>query len=106
MTLRTVLTVERVAAGLACAGVLFSLGCADGPALPTGPSSRTAATNAGPLLTGQEGTASSTAKPSQLLIEKTCDAADHCTVVNSIERADVRQCSVARHFEKNRIPFG
>ena len=83
MKLKTALTIEGCAARFACVSVVLAFGCADGPAYPTSPTASAVTTDAGRSADGQ-GTAVTTARPSQLLIQKTCDAADHCTVVNSI----------------------
>ena len=65
--------------GFLCAGVLAAGGCADGRAMPTSPSATSAVSG---LAATVPGTAA-TARHAALLLTKTCDAVDHCTVITS-----------------------
>ena len=64
--------------GCLCAGVLAGVGCADGRGIPTSPSATEAVSG---LAATVPGTAVTAAHP-VLLITKTCDAIDHCTVIS------------------------
>ena len=68
-----------VVLGYFCVGVLAAVGCADGRGIPTSPS----ATAAVPGLAASVPGAVATATHPVLLLTKTCDAIDHCTVVTS-----------------------
>ena len=73
-----------VAIGCLCAGALAALGCADNGGVPTGPSpvaavSGSAASGLAPTVPANAGTATQAV----LLLTKTCDAIDHCTVITS-----------------------
>jgi hypothetical protein len=65
--------------GCLCAGVLAGVGCADGRGIPTSPSATEAVSG---LAATVPGTGATAAHP-VLLITKTCDAIDHCTVNSS-----------------------
>ena len=62
-----------------CVGVLAGVGCADGRGIPTSPSATGAVSGLAATLPGT----SATAAHPVLLITKTCDAIDHCTVISS-----------------------
>ena len=62
-----------------CGGVLAAVGCADGRAIPTSPS----ATAGVPGLAASVTSSAETAEHAVLLLTKTCDAIDHCTVMTS-----------------------
>ena len=68
-----------VVIGCLCGGVLAAVGCADGRATPTSPSATAAVSG---LASTTPGTAA-TAQHAVLLLTKTCDAIDHCTVITS-----------------------
>ena len=65
--------------GFLCAGVLAAAGCADGRAMPTSPGATSAVS--GLAATGPG--IAATAPHAALLLTKTCDAVDHCTVITS-----------------------
>ncbi len=65
--------------GCLYAGVLAGVACADGRGIPTSPSATGAVSG---LAATVPGTAATAAHP-VLLITKTCDAIDHCTVISS-----------------------
>jgi len=60
-------------------GVLAAVGCADGRGIPTSPSATAAVSGPAALVQGNAGNAAHAV----LLLTKTCDAADHCTVITS-----------------------
>lgn len=68
-----------VVIGCLCGGALAASGCADGRGISTSPS----ATAAVPGLTATVSGNAGTATPAVLLLTKTCDAIDHCTVITS-----------------------
>ena len=68
-----------VAIGCLCAGALAAVGCADGLGGPTSPSSTAAVSGLAATAPGIAGTAGQPV----LLLTKTCDAIDHCTVITS-----------------------
>ena len=65
-------------------GMLTSASCAGGPNTPTAPSSGTAipALSSHSSVSGQQSLSSANAQQT-LLLTKTCDAVDHCTVITS-----------------------
>ena len=67
------------AIGCLCGGVLAAVGCADGRGVPTSPSATRALSGVSATLPGAE----RTAPHAVLLLTKTCDAIDHCTVITS-----------------------
>ena len=68
-----------VVIGCLCGGVLTAIGCADGRGIPTSPSATVAVSGSAATVPGPAATA---AHP-VLLLTKTCDAIDHCTVITS-----------------------
>lgn len=70
---------KLMAIGCLCAGALAAVGCADGPGGPTSPSATAAVSGLGATAPGIDGTA----RQAVLLLTKTCDAIDHCTVITS-----------------------
>ena len=70
---------KLMAIGYLCAGALAAVGCADGPGGPTSPSATAAVSGLGATAPGIDGTA----RQAVLLLTKTCDAIDHCTVITS-----------------------
>ena len=68
-----------VVIGCLCGGALAAVGCADGPGGPTSPSATPAVSGLAATAPGIEGTA----RQAVLLLTKTCDAIDHCTVITS-----------------------
>jgi hypothetical protein len=68
-----------VTIGCLCVGVLAAVGCADGLGIPTSPSPTAAASGSAATVKGTAKTASHPV----LLLTKTCDAIDHCTVITS-----------------------
>ena len=68
-----------VVIGCLCAGALAGAGCADGPEGPTSPSATARVSDLAATAPGIEGTA----RQAVLLLTKTCDAIDHCTVITS-----------------------
>ena len=68
-----------VVVGCLCAGVLTAVGCADGRGIPTSPSATGAVSGLAATVPGTAGTA----PQAVLLLTKTCDAIDHCTVITS-----------------------
>ena len=68
-----------VALGCFCAGTLAAIGCAEGGAVPTRPSAPAAVSGLAATAPGIQGTA----PQAVLLLTKTCDAIDHCTVITS-----------------------
>ena len=93
MKFTKLLTTNRVALGCLCAGALAVASCADGPGSLTGPSasavtsSLTATSAATEQPVGQGAVTANLASASSpiqhLLVRKTCDAINHCTVVES-----------------------
>ena len=65
--------------GCLCAEVLAAAGCADGRGIPTSPSATGAVSGLAATLPGT----AATAPHAVLLLTKTCDAIDHCTVITS-----------------------
>ena len=65
--------------GCFCAGVAAVAGCADGSGTPTSPSVASTTPSAATTGAGIAGTA----RHAVLLITKTCDTGDHCTVITS-----------------------
>ena len=65
--------------GCLCSGVLACVGCADERGIPTSPSPTGALSGVSATLPGAE----RTAPHAVLLLTKTCDAIDHCTVITS-----------------------
>jgi hypothetical protein len=65
--------------GCLCGGVLAAVGCADGRGIPTSPSATGAVSGLAATVPGTAETAGHAA----LLLTKTCDAIDHCTVITS-----------------------
>jgi len=65
--------------GCLCGGVLAAVGCAEGRGIPTSPS----ATGVVSVLSAPLPSAARTAPHAVLLLTKTCDAIDHCTVITS-----------------------
>ena len=65
--------------GCFCGGVLAAVGCADGRGIPTSPSATGAVSGLAATVPGTAGTA----PQAVLLLTKTCDAIDHCTVITS-----------------------
>jgi hypothetical protein len=65
---------KLVGIGSVCVGALAAVGCADQRGVPTSPSAT--ATMSGPAATVP-------AQQAVLLLTKTCDAIDHCTVISS-----------------------
>ena len=67
-----------VVVGFLCGGVLAAVGCADGRGTPTSPSAAAA-------VSGLAATVPAAGKAGHgvLLLTKTCDAGDHCTVITS-----------------------
>jgi hypothetical protein len=59
--------------------VLAAVGCADRPGVPTGPTATAAVSGEGATVPAIE----ATAQHAVLLLTKTCDAIDHCTVITS-----------------------
>ena len=68
-----------VAIGCLCAGALAAVGCADGPGSPASPSATASVPDLSATAPGIVGTA----RHAVLLLTKTCDAIDHCTVITS-----------------------
>ena len=68
-----------VVIGCLCGGALAAVGCADGPGGPTSPSATAAVSGLAATTPGIDGTA----RQAVLLLTKTCDAIDHCTVITS-----------------------
>ncbi len=68
-----------MAIGCLCAGALAAVGCADARGGPTSPSALAAASGSAATAPGIDGTA----RQAALLLTKTCDAIDHCTVITS-----------------------
>ena len=62
-----------------CGGALAAVGCGDGRAVPTSPSATAPVPGVAATVPGIEGTA----RQAVLLLTKTCDAIDHCTVITS-----------------------
>lgn len=68
-----------MAIGCLCGGMLATVGCADGRGIPTSPRANGAVAVLSATLPGAE-----RAVPhAVLLLTKTCDAIDHCTVITS-----------------------
>jgi len=68
-----------MAIGCLCAGMLAAVGCAEGRGIPTSPSAIGAGSGLAATVPGTAGTA----PHGVLLLTKTCDAIDHCTVITS-----------------------
>jgi hypothetical protein len=68
-----------VAIGCLCVGVLAAAGCADGRGIPTSPSATASVSSSAAAVQATAETASHAV----LLLTKTCDAIDHCTVITS-----------------------
>ena len=68
-----------MAIGCLCAGALAAAGCAGGRATPTSPSAMDAPSGLEATPSGPAGSA----RHGVLLLTKTCDAIDHCTVITS-----------------------
>ena len=68
-----------VVIGCLCGGVLAGIGCADGRGIPTSPSANAAVSGLAATMPGTAGTS----PHAVLLLTKTCDAIDHCTVITS-----------------------
>ena len=68
----------RFVTGCLCGGVLAVVGCADGRGIPTNPSATGAVSGVPATLP-----AAARAAHDVLLLTKTCDAIDHCTVITS-----------------------
>lgn len=83
------LTTNHVVLGCLCAGALAVAACAGGPGGPTAPSasavtsSVTATAPASEQPVGQ-GAVTASSPIQHLLVRKTCDAFNHCTVVESV----------------------
>ena len=60
-------------------GALAFVGCADGRGVPTAPSATATESGLAAIVPGTVGTA----RHAVLLLTKTCDAIDHCTVITS-----------------------
>ena len=65
--------------GCLCGGVLAGVGCDEGRGIPTSPTATGAVSDLSVTLTGT----TQTAPHAVLLLTKTCDAIDHCTVITS-----------------------
>jgi hypothetical protein len=84
---------ERVFVGCVWAGALAAVACADGPAAPTSPTASPAVVSLPATVPGNQATVPqaivTTEAPSgfshirPLLLTKTCDAIDHCTVITA-----------------------
>lgn len=69
---------------LVLAGTFFAASCAAGPGTPTAPSAATASLKSAAQTFAEEPARISAASSQQaLLLTKTCDAIDHCTVITS-----------------------
>ena len=68
-----------VVIGCLYGAVLVAVGCADGHGIPTSPSATAADSSLAATVPGIAGTA----RHAVLLLTKTCDAIDHCTVITS-----------------------
>ena len=66
--------------GCLCAGALGAVGCGDGRGAPTSPSAIAAVPGLPATVSGMEGAA---ARHAVLLLTKTCDLIDHCSVNTS-----------------------
>src|SRR4026208_1748270 len=73
------MSMRFVAIGCLCGGLLAAVGCADGRGFPTRPSATAAMSALAATVPGTAGTA----RHAVLLLTKTCDAIDHCTVITS-----------------------
>lgn len=68
-----------MAIGCLCGGTLATVGCSDGRGIPTSPRATGAVSVLSTTLPG----AAPAASHAELLLTKTCDAIDHCTVITS-----------------------
>ena len=91
MNFTKLLTTNRVVLGCLCAGALALAACAGGPTAPSASavtSSLTATAAASEQPAGQGAVTANLASASSpiqpLLVRKTCDAFNHCTVVESV----------------------
>ncbi len=83
------LPIERLVVGCLCAGALAAGACGDGHGAPTSPTASPVAASLPAVVPGNQGTVPQTAEApsalskshSLLLLTKTCDAIDHCTVI-------------------------
>lgn len=84
MKVRTAHTITSFASLAVLTGTLISASCAAGPNSPTSPSSGTAslAQPSHGSVSGQQSVSSANAQLT-LLLTKTCDAIDHCTVITA-----------------------
>jgi hypothetical protein len=85
MSIVSFLPMRRVAPASLIAGVLAAAGCADGGGGLTGPTAIAAATSQSASAHNHDGAnlAPSASPQLPLLLTKTCDAIDHCTVITS-----------------------
>ena len=84
MKVRTAHAITSFALLAVLTGTLISASCAAGPNTPTAPSSGTAspALSITSSVSGQQSFSSANAQHT-LLLTKTCDAIDHCTVITA-----------------------
>ena len=82
MKIRTGHATQSLALHVVIAAALFAASCAEAPGSPTAPSASADTLSSTPrALGGVDATISPASTQPVLLLTKTCDAIDHCTVI-------------------------
>jgi hypothetical protein len=84
MKIRTGTAIQLWALHVVIAAAVFAAACAEAPGSPTAPGASAGTLSSTPQAFGDVGATKSPASPQAvLLLTKTCDAIDHCTVITS-----------------------